>query len=60
MTTDITTSNCEINFLKISNFHFSTPVQALYDFVELDRAVELAQNMTNIEETLILVSADHR
>ena len=39
---------------------FSQPIRALYDFIEFDNAIAKAVEMTDPEETLILVSADHR
>ena len=40
--------------------YFSQPIRALYDFIEFDNAIAKAVEMTDPEETLILVSADHR
>ena len=40
--------------------YFSQPIRALYDFIEFDNAIAKAAEMTDPEETLILVSADHR
>ncbi|XP_057299612.1 alkaline phosphatase-like isoform X1 [Hydractinia symbiolongicarpus] len=39
--------------------HASKPFQALHDTVEMGRAVKKATSMTNPEETLTIVTADH-
>ncbi len=39
--------------------HFNRALAALEEAVAMDRAVSLAQKLTNAEETLIIVTADH-
>ena len=39
--------------------HYNRALAALEEAVAMDRAVSLAQKMTNAEETLIIVTADH-
>ena len=38
---------------------FSTPVQALYEFVEFEKTINQTLQMIDPEETLVLISADH-
>ena len=39
--------------------HAQNPYRALYDTIELAKAVKIAYEMVNLEETLIIVTADH-
>ena len=39
--------------------HYGQPKRVLVDTVELDRAVEMALDLTKEEDTLIVVTADH-
>lgn len=39
--------------------HYNQPKRALDETLEFDKAIEIAAKMTNEEETLIVVTADH-
>jgi alkaline phosphatase len=39
--------------------HAQNPYRALYDTIELAKAVKIAYEMVNLEDTLIIVTADH-
>ena len=39
--------------------HYNTAAKALEETIALDRAVEKARDLVNLDETLIIVTADH-
>ena len=45
---------------KIDHGHHDTePIRALYDFKDLDESIGKARELVNLDETLVMVSADH-
>ena len=46
-------------FIHQKLFILSEAIAALYEFVALDKAIGEARKMINIDETLLMVSADH-